>query len=176
MLKNPLVKFWLEKVEIADLAISQGLRATPFLRLVPPLETALNTFADAHGYSVLDDFQLDSDEQKRFLLNCARNFAVLSMRKGDARAIRHGLLTLIVEDGKLDIRETLLALAFLNHSAMKLGLSLDEIFSGVMQCCSRQLFDIITGFLGRPVQKKALAAFGYKEVTRSGGFDFKCEW
>ena len=98
------------------------------------------------------------------------------MRKGDARAIRHGLLTLIVEDGKLDIRETLLALAFLNHSAMKLGLSLDEIFSGVMQCCSRQLFDIITGFLGRPVQKKALAAFGYKEVTRSGGFDFKCEW
>lgn len=173
--QSVLKSFWEEKNKLDETAKRNGLRSAIPLDVYPHLIAALGNFEREGGYQ-RPCGPLEEDDQRSYLLNAARNMSVLAVRDNDASAIKWAILAIIVEDCQLDYRESLINLALLNHSASKIGGDLAKVFNTVKHCCSPQMFQFITSFLMRPSEKQSIDAFGYVEITRKDGFDYKCQW
>jgi hypothetical protein len=173
--QSVLESFWEEKNKLDETAKRNGLRSAIPLDVYPHLIAALRNFEREGGYHHRRG-PLGGDDQRKYLLNAARNMSVLAVRDKDANALRWAILALVVEDCQLDYRESLINLALLNHSANKTGVDLEKIFDSVKHCCSPQMLKFIVSFLMRPSEKQSIDAFGYVEITRKGGFDYKCQW
>ena len=63
------------------------------------------------------------------LLGYAANMAVLAVRTQSPKLIEQGLLALVIEDGSLDLRDSITVMAKLYHSAVKLNMNAQQTFA-----------------------------------------------
>jgi hypothetical protein len=167
-----LDKFWKDKAQLEARAYVAG-KAVAFPR--DRYATLIEALEEAIKNGVIRAIN-PSPEQSNYLLNAARNMAVYAVRDGDASWIRHGLLALAAEGVRYDPRETLIDLCLLNNSADRIGADLSENQAEIERVACREFADLLATFIRRPNEQKSLKAFGYIEVVRAGGFDYKRNW
>ncbi|MFI5380845.1 MAG: hypothetical protein ACHRHE_16220 [Tepidisphaerales bacterium] len=107
-------------------------------------------------------------EDSILLLGIAQGEAVWAVRESMPGELRYGLIALILEDRREDWRETLRHLCLLNHSAGKLGVSLETVYQGLKHLASAETVRLINGFFEGG--ERDIRAMGYKEDTSADGF------
>jgi hypothetical protein len=172
-MRHPLVTFWEEKGRLDGLAEQRGREHAAAIEVYPYLQAALDEFSKSGNATGCVEL---TDEQSNYLLNAARNMAVLAVRERDSRWLRYALLAIFAGGCKVDVRETLAHLCLLENSARRITCSLDEIFDAVKHNADKETGEVVLSFLARSPETKTLKAFGYREVQGSGGFDYKRAW
>ena len=165
--------FWIRKASLDAAAKADGRPAAPLTDVFPLLESALDGVAsESRGLQEVIARGLER-EQRNFLLNAARGMAVLAVRERRGERLRYGLQSLLIEGAQLDAQETISYLSLLNHSASKLGIDLGHVFEPLTSTAPRSACDIVEKFLEKPDTAKAIDLFGFVEVNRASGFDYK---
>jgi hypothetical protein len=165
--------FWSEKARLDELARKSGKHASALTDVFPALYAMLDR------WDVVPEEQKQSesggltDEQRRFLLNAARGLSILAVRENRAEHLRYGLLALLLEGARSDSQETVSYLSLLNHSAAKIGASLMPIFVALGARSFANAGALIERFLSKSEPAKAISLFGFQEIQRSNGFDYK---
>lgn len=112
------------------------------------------------------------DAQRAFL-SFAANMAVLAVRRNAPELVAVGLCALAVEGGRGDIRDSIVVLAKLYHSAIKLGMSALDTFSGAASLVTSDRLSYEMGrFPYRLPEDRDLAAFLLREDLTSGEFNY----
>lgn len=170
---NVFNEFWAEKMRLDDLARNAGKPAAALTDVFPYLEVTLDRLESVP----IEEKRTVSDtlpnEQRQFLLNAARGMAILAVRMNRAEHLRFGLLALLLEGGRSDSRETVSYLSLLNHSAGKIGGNLPTIFESLRGRALEDAGSLIARFLSKPESARSIDLFGFQEVHRSSGFDYK---
>ena len=117
--------------------------------------------------------KLGSEAQRTFLSFAAR-MAVLAVRRNTPELVVVGLCALAVEGGgRGDIRDAIVVLAKLHHSAVKLGMNAFGTFGGVaLLATSDRLRNEMARFPHRPPADRNLAAFLLREDLTGGEFNY----
>jgi hypothetical protein len=117
-----------------------------------------------------------SRDAKDNLVGHARVMAILAIRSESPALIFEGLTALAAEAGTgSDGRDSMMSLAQLYHSAVKLGMDAPEIFEQAASLAVNDFARAIRWFL-RPPHTLDLAAWGMKEATTKDGFDYQLLW
>lgn len=110
---------------------------------------------------------------QRALRSYAANMAVLAVRRNSADLVDLGLFALAVEGGRPDIRDSIVVLAKLYHSAVRLGMNAPRTFSDVASLVTAdRLRYEMEQFPSRPTEVRDLAAFFLREDLTADGFDY----
>ena len=105
------------------------------------------------------------------LLQYAAEAAARAVRDGSPEKIVAGLVALAIEGGRRDIRDSIVNLARLYHSALRLRMDAEATFSDTATLAGTpELQRAMEGFPKRPVRD--LKAFGLREVMTEDGFDY----
>jgi len=81
--------------------------------------------------------------------------------------IRVGLLFESIEDGRHDLRDNLISVTFVYHSAMAVGMDVERLFQEVAAISSERMGRVLRDFLARPATPGSM---GYHaRATRHGG-------
>jgi hypothetical protein len=108
------------------------------------------------------------------LLGYAADMAVLAVRRQSRALIEQGLTALVIEGGTRDLRDTIVALAKLYNSAVKLGMNAKKAFEVAAALAEPGMLRTeIHGFPLRPPEDRSLKAFGWTEETSAEGFRYK---
>jgi hypothetical protein len=142
----------------------------------PPDELAM---AIVEAFRVADEAgrrkiatKLGPEAQCAFL-SLASRMAVLSVRRNAPELIVVGLCALAVEGGGSDIRDAIVALAKLYHSAIKLGMNAFDTFSSAASLAtSDRLCHEMARFPHRHPVDRDLAAFFLREDLTGGEFNY----
>ena len=111
------------------------------------------------------------------LLGFSERMAALAVREGSHDILFKGLVALAFEDAKFDVRENILVLAPLYHSAVKIGTEPTELFHRVATYATdEELRAAILNFPDRLEANRGLAAMGYIENMGPDGFLYKRIW
>ncbi len=102
------------------------------------------------------------------LLAIAHGQAVWAVRESMPGELRYGLVALILEDRREDWRETLRHLCLLNHSAARLGVSLETIYQELKPLASPETARLFNGYFEGG--ERDIRAMGYKEDSTADGF------
>jgi len=117
--------------------------------------------------------KLNSHAQ-RAMLGYSAGMAVRTVRQGSADLVVCGLTALAIEGGRFDIRDSIVALAKLHHSALKLGMDASDAFRDVAALANRGQMRIeMGGFPSRPPEARDLGAFRLREVLTDDGFNYE---
>jgi len=170
---NTFDDFWCQKTRLDESARRSGKPIAPLTDIFPLLESALDNLERGPLHEKQTVSASLSDEQRQFLFNAARGMAVLAVRKNDTQQIRYGLLALMLEAGRYDSRETVSYLSLLDHSAKKVRANLGEFFESARARALAEMAAFTERFLAKPDAEKRIELFGYKEVDRPSGFDYK---
>ena len=164
-----LEQFWMQKLSLdADARQFGRPRAVP-VEVYPLLCATLDrilALAAPGRYSI-------ALTEAEYLLNAARNMSILAVRENDNNWLRYGLLALVVERCTFDYRETISDLSLLDNSARRLGVDLSDTWRGVESIADDNVRTIVLSFLNRSSEEKAIHHFGFVEVIRASGFDYK---
>jgi hypothetical protein len=166
-------EFWSEKTRIDDRARESGKPAAALTDVFPALETVLDRWDVMPEEQKQSESGGLSDEQRQFLLNAARGMSILAVRVNRTEYLRYGLLALLLEGARSDSQETVSYLSLLNHSAAKIGANLMAFFSALDARSFGNVGALIERFLSKSESAKAISLFGFQEVQRSSGFDYK---
>ncbi len=102
--------------------------------------------------------------------------AMLSVRQRSEALILHGLVALIMEldwPNLPDVREVLMDLSVVYHSAAKLGCAEALFQQAVQYTASSRSRDIILGYLQRSPEDKRIEAMGWHEVVGPNGLIYQ---
>jgi hypothetical protein len=100
--------------------------------------------------------------------------ATLSVRHGQVDLVREGLVALALEAGTgSDQRDSMVSLALLYHSAVKLGMNVQAAFSQAALLAPASFEGAIRLFPNRPPRQLDLEAWGFKEATTKDGFGYQ---
>jgi hypothetical protein len=100
-----------------------------------------------------------------------RNAAVNAVQRSDPQLLKCGLISLAIENLTFDRRDSLIQLALLNNSALKLGLNPDDFFRSVVPIVSDRFARFLRNFMSRDPQERAIELFGFQEAE-TGSFDY----
>ena len=118
-----------------------------------------------------------TSDSRNALLGYASDLAVLAVRRNSPELVRLGLLALAVEGGTVDIRDSIVGLAKLYHSAMKLGVDAAATFRDVAALTPvARLRSEMSGFPSRPPEYRELPAFWLREQMTDDGFVYEMVW
>lgn len=108
------------------------------------------------------------------LLGVSERLAALAVRERSPDILLKGLILLAFEDAKFDIRENILVMAPLYHSAIKIGANPRELFhSAATYATDEELKRELFGFPDRLEENRNLEAMEYKEIISPDGFRYK---
>jgi hypothetical protein len=97
-----------------------------------------------------------------------------AVRTGSANCIVLGLTAVILEGGEEDLRDSIMRLAVLFHSAVLLGLDANKVFSDVAALSpNAELGAEIRNFPSRPPGSRDLPAFMVRERRRGADFVYE---
>jgi hypothetical protein len=106
----------------------------------------------------------------------AARMAMLSVRQRSETLLLHGLVALIMEldwPGLPDVREILMTLSIVYHSADKLGCA-DSLFQQAAQYADKPSSrDIVLGYLRRNPEAKRIEAMGWHEIAGPSGLIYR---
>lgn len=108
------------------------------------------------------------------LLTFARRAATLALRDRDCGPLQDGLAAMgLIEAERVDARDILVALSFLQHTADRLGCDAPGMFENAAASCEPTVREIVSAFAARAPRDKHLRdAFGYAEVSTESGPGF----
>lgn len=89
--------------------------------------------------------------------------AIYAVRLDDPETLKRGVLALAIENNRLDYRDVMGLLSLLNHSAARLGVQPDSVFSEVMPLAPTQFANMLKGFIQRSGDDRAIRGFGFHE-------------
>ena len=94
------------------------------------------------------------------LLSYAYKMAIDAVRQTSPELVVRGLAALAIEGGRIDIRDSIIPMALLHHSALKLGMDVKEVFStSASLSSSASLIQAMRSFPQREPENKELKAF-----------------
>ena len=99
--------------------------------------------------------------------------AALAVRQRSRRPLLEGLVALVFEDYKYDYRDNVVCLGPIHHSAIKIGVAPNELFTEAASYANNQAADVIANFPSRPADERSLKAMGYKESNGPDGFRYE---
>ena len=111
-----------------------------------------------------------------FLICFAGRMATMGVREHSRERLLEGLVALIVEDYKVDFRDTLIRVAPIYDATLKIGVEPEELFSEAAAFYSNETAIDIANFPARPQEKRTLAAMGYKESSDADGFKYERDY
>ena len=143
-----------------------------------PLEEArtsvVTLFWDADTRSRREIVSSMNKPAKEGFLDYAANMAVLAIRTQSPILIEQGLIGLVIEGGSLDLRDSIVVLSKLYHSAAKLGLNARNVFEKVASLADSGVMKReIIGFPLRPQRDRDLKAFDQAEDVGAERFRYK---
>jgi hypothetical protein len=143
-----------------------------------PLEEAMTTIvkmfgeADEDGRRAITS-KLNADARRGFL-GYAATMAVLAVRLHSPTLVEQGLIALVIEGASSDSRDSIVALAKLYHSAVKLGMSAEKVFKKAASLAEPGIIrSEMQGFPLRQPGDRDLKAFYQTEETTEEGFRYK---
>lgn len=157
----PAADYWMSKLPSqTDTQLSNVcflyMEASPMQRQV------FSSALDQRACGRLDDF--------------AARMAMLSVREQSEALLLHGLVALIMEldwPDLPDVREILMTLSIVYHSAAKLGCA-DSLFQQAAQYADKLTSrDIILGYLRRTLEAKRIEAMGWHEIAGPSGLIYR---
>jgi len=99
---------------------------------------------------------------------------VLAVRRQSSVLVLEGLTALAAEAGTgSDWRDSMVRLALLYHSAVKLGMDAQSAFEQAAALTVNDFAEAIRQFPLRPPEKLDLEVWGRKEVMTKDGFDYR---
>jgi hypothetical protein len=117
--------------------------------------------------------KLSPHARGRFL-GYAANMAVLAVRQDSPALIERGLVALVIEDGGQDLRDSIVVLFQLYHSAVKLGMDAVDTFAGIADLAEPgPMQKEMRGFPLRPPTSRDLKAFCMEEEISDEGFRYR---
>ena len=103
--------------------------------------------------------------------------AALAVRKRSRDPLFKGLVSLAFEDAKFDVRENILVMAPLYHSAVKIGVDPKPLFqSAATYATDEELKASMFKFPDRAESDRSLDAMDYVESMAPDGFRYKRTW
>jgi hypothetical protein len=99
----------------------------------------------------------------------AKEMPIQAVRQDSQQAIVDGVTALFIENCKFDGRDSMVPLALPCHSAEKVGLNTNLLFTNTAQTTNQTATQFLLGFLQRPPATRSIAAFGYAEGEDSSG-------
>ena len=115
-----------------------------------------------------------SPHARNRLLGYAADMAVLAVRRQSRGLIEQGLVALVIEGGTRDLRDSIVALAKLYNSAVKLGMNAEKSFETAAGLAEPGMLRTeIHGFPLRRPEDRSLKAFYQTEETTEEGFRYK---
>jgi hypothetical protein len=99
----------------------------------------------------------------------AKAAAVQAVREQDEEKIFKGLVALSIENQVFDWRDSMMVLARLHHSAVKIGADASQLFHRAAAISSLRSGEGFLEFSARTKANLDLAKFGYKEGTDAQG-------
>jgi hypothetical protein len=117
--------------------------------------------------------RLNRYSQKR-LLGYATGMAELAVRRQSPDLVSEGLIALVIEGGREDIRDSVSCLAALYNSAVKLQLDAAKTFADVASLGEPGALQLgMSRFPFRPPKDRGLAAFYLREINTEDGFSYE---
>jgi len=115
-----------------------------------------------------------SSHARNGFLGYAADMAVLAVRRQSPVLIEQGLTALVIEGASQDLRDSIVALAKLYNSAVKLGMNADKAFEKAASLAEPGTMRAeIHGFPLRQPEVRNLKAFYETEETTQEGFRYK---
>jgi len=118
-------------------------------------------------------YSLIEERNSYVLLAFAERMAALGVREKSRERLLDGLLSLIIENYSADWRDNLTKLAPLYHSAVKIGVDPQSLFTEAATYGNNEVAEIIRDFPQREQESRSIEAFGYKEDYEPDGFRYK---
>jgi hypothetical protein len=108
------------------------------------------------------------------LLAYSAKVSELAVRKGDPELLIRGIKALAAGGGANDVRDSLVVLAQLFHSAQRLDFAVTPILEEVAGCCTdKEMEAAMRGFPARPIESRELQAFRLREADGPEGFFYE---
>lgn len=120
--------------------------------------------------------QAIDDNQRPTLLAFSERMASRSVRERDDKWIVLGIVSLGVDDWRLDYRDNVPLLCLHYHACQQISVSPDWVFSSAASVLSPRVQAGLISFLERSPEDKSLSAMGYEESSDAGGFRYKRTW
>jgi hypothetical protein len=115
-----------------------------------------------------------SQHASRALIGYAHKMATDAVRQASPDLVVRGLVALAIEGGRWDIRDSIIPMALLYHSALKLGMDAGKTFeTGALLSTSAPLSQAMRSFPARLPADRDLTAFHCREVVTSHGFTYE---
>jgi hypothetical protein len=103
----------------------------------------------------------------------SRRMAVWGARQASSELLVKGGIALILDSGRVDMRDTLSVIPLLYHSAMRINVDPGEIFQEVAAYYRSAVSDALIDFLKRTPRDRSLEAWGFEEVTTQEGIYYR---
>jgi hypothetical protein len=104
----------------------------------------------------------------------ARTMAEMAVQKSMPEAVWSGLVALVIEDFCIDYRDSLHRIVLVYHSATKLGLDAEALFSRAAALSGNaQVVAILGRFPLRPPGGRTLGSFLYEETGAGESFSYR---
>lgn len=117
-----------------------------------------------------------TDKNSFAFIRFSERMAVLAVRERSEKYLFEGLIAHAIEGGKFDIRENILILSLLYHSATKIGADPIELFTRAAQLAKGEIAEEIAHFPHRKPEDKSIETMGYIELSDKDGFKYKRTW
>lgn len=109
------------------------------------------------------------DALRPLLLGFSDRFSVAALRNIDERLLRVAASAHGLEDGRLDLRETLLRLAVLFDASARLGLSVQQTSEMLCAVVTPRMGVVVREFAQRPAQQRTLRGMGIEYLDSPNG-------
>ena len=166
-------KRWVAMRTMEDARNLTKMPPMPTDRLEEAISTIIEAFkmADGSARRVISS-RLNEYLQGR-LVGYAAEMAALAIRRGAPDCITQGLVALVIEGGREELRNSIAALAMLYHSAVRLHMDAAKLFTEVASLAvPGNLRTEMSDFPFRRPEERDLAAFSLCEVNNEDGFSY----
>ncbi len=140
---------------------------------LPKIEELCRLYLSVDSDGRTDILARTTVEMAPMFRGVANLYAVDGVRERDPDKIFLGIVALALENLSFDFRDTMIALAVLYHSALKLNLNPDEILGRALTICTPKMGKFLSEFFGRTESQKSLDNFLVEEIEGPLGFDYR---
>jgi len=115
-----------------------------------------------------------SKQARNGFLGYAANMAVLAVRRQSPSLINQGLVALVIEGASQDVRDSIVALAKLYHSAVKMGIDAQAAFGNAASFADAGLIKTeLKQFASRGPKDRDISAFYWTEEGDGENFRYR---
>lgn len=117
------------------------------------------------------------DERQAFgLLAYAERMSSLAIEKASRKPLLQGLTAIAIGGFAADVREAIIILSLLDHSARKLEINSNELFEEAAKIAPQDSANHLRKFSERRLEEKSIKAMGYSEEVSANKLRYTRNW